>query len=118
MASPIRNPAAARFEHNDGEAAGDNAPHDRHAETVAPRVVIEGEWRKRGVTRIDSHPFDSCKQQNWPDEIEAECGGDQRRKGRTWRGAFGAKGNGKVANEHGAPILSESPYNAAFRETT
>ena len=102
------------LEHDDGEAPDNHAPDDRHAETVAPRVVIESQRRKRGVARIDSHPFDSGKQQDWPDEIETECGRDERRQRRTRRGALGAEGHCKVTNEHGAPILSESPYNAAI----
>ena len=101
------------LQHDDGEASDDNPPHDRHAEAVAPRVVVESQWRKRGMARIDSHPFDSREQQDRPDEIEAKRGGDQRREGRAWRGALGAEGDGKVTNEHGVPILSESPYNAA-----
>ena len=93
-------PGAGVFQDGRGHAAHRNGPHERHAETVAPRVVVEGERRERGVAGIDADHFDPGEQQHRPDQIERKCGTDKRAERRARFDPFGGERDGKMAHEH------------------
>lgn len=82
------------------------------------RIADEIKWSERCVARINTHPLEPQRQENWPQDIRELCGDEQHGERDLWGDTLGRESKSKMSDEHSPSNLSSTRCQYASLETS